>query len=87
LNKDDESPERNQTLYTSMIGNLLYVTTSRSDIMQVVGLVTRYESAPKETHVQAVKLIIFRYLKGAFEFGLWYSRSKDFTLIAYTNAD
>jgi hypothetical protein len=86
LRKDDESPEENQTLYRSMIGNLLYVTTSRPDIMQAVGLVARFQSAPKETHVQAVKRI-FRYLKGTLDFGLWYSRSKDFTLTTYTDAD
>jgi hypothetical protein len=34
LSKDDESSEENQTLYKSMIGNLLYVMTSRLDIMQ-----------------------------------------------------
>jgi hypothetical protein len=39
LRKNDESPEANQTLYRSMIRNLPYVTTSRPDIMQVVGLV------------------------------------------------
>jgi hypothetical protein len=86
LSKDDESPEENQTLYRSMIGNLLYVTTSRPDIMQAVGLVARFQSTPKETHVQAVKRI-FRYLKGTLDFGLWYSRSKDFTLTTYTDAD
>lgn len=31
--KDDESLDANQTLYRSMIGNLLYVTTTRPDIM------------------------------------------------------
>jgi hypothetical protein len=36
LSKDDESLEANQTLYMSMIDNLLYVTTSRPGIMQVV---------------------------------------------------
>jgi len=29
---------------------------------------------------------IFRYLKGTLEYGLWYDRSNDFTLSAYTNA-
>jgi hypothetical protein len=86
LSKDNESPKANQTLYRSMIGALLYVTTSRRDIMQVVGLVARFQSAPKETHVQAVKRI-FKYLKGTLDFGLWYSRSKDFTLTTYTDAD
>jgi hypothetical protein len=69
-----------------MIGSLLYVTTSRPNIMQAVGLVAIFQSTPKETHVQEVKRI-FRYLKGTLDFGLWYSRSKDFTLTTYTYAD
>jgi hypothetical protein len=86
LRKDDESLEANQTLYRSMIGSLLYVTTSRPGIMQVIGLVVRFQSAPKETHVQAVKRI-FKYLKGTLDFGLWYPIGKYFTLIAYIDAD
>jgi hypothetical protein len=86
LSKDDESLEENQTLYRSMIGNLLYVMTSRPDIMQAVGLVAWFQAAPKETHVQAVK-IIFKYLKGTLDFGLWYSRGEYFTLTTYTDVD
>jgi hypothetical protein len=36
--------------------------------------------------VQAVKRI-FKYLKGALDFDLWYPRGKYFTLVAYTYAD
>ena len=43
LSKDDESKEVDQKLYRSMIGSLLYVTTSRLDVMQVVGLVARFQ--------------------------------------------
>jgi hypothetical protein len=39
-----------------------------------------------ESHVLVVKMI-FRYLKGIEEFGLWYSERKDLSLIAYTDAD
>jgi hypothetical protein len=46
-----------------MIGSLLYVTTSRPDVMQVVGQVAQFQAAPKESHVLAVKRN-FRYLKG-----------------------
>jgi hypothetical protein len=46
-----------------MIGSLLYVTTSRRYVMQAVGQVGRFQEAPKESHVLAVKWI-FRYLKG-----------------------
>jgi hypothetical protein len=83
LNKDDESPKENQTLYNSMIGILLYVKTSRPNIMQTVVLVARFQYTPKETQVQAVKRI-FRYLKGTLKFGLWYSRSKEFSLTSCT---
>jgi len=51
-----------------------------------VGLVGRFQAAPKETHVHAVK-IIFRYLKGTLDFGLWYATCTKFTLTTYTNAD
>jgi hypothetical protein len=42
LNKDDISPDVDQRTYQSMIGSLLYITTSHPDIMQVVGMVGRY---------------------------------------------
>jgi hypothetical protein len=86
LSKDDESPEADHTMYRSMIGILLYVTASRPDVMQVVGLVARFQSAPKESHVVAVKRIL-RYLKGTMDFGLWYPKGEDFTLTTYTDAD
>ena len=34
LRKDDPSPDVDQRTYWSMIGSLLYITTSRPDIMQ-----------------------------------------------------
>jgi hypothetical protein len=63
LSKDDDSKDADQRQYRSMIGNLLYVTTSRPDVMQEVGQVARFQAAPKESHVMEVKRI-FRYLKG-----------------------
>jgi hypothetical protein len=86
LSKDDDSKSTDQRQYRSMIGSLLYVTTSRPDVMQAVGQVARFQAAPKESHVLAVKRI-FRYLKGTKEFGLWYPKGKDLSLIAYTDAD
>jgi hypothetical protein len=63
LRKDDESKEVDQILYRSMIGSLLYVTTSRPDVMHAIGLVARFQANPKETHVLTIKRI-FRYLRG-----------------------
>jgi len=86
LSKDDQAPSVDQTQYRSMIGNLLYLIATRSDILQAVCLVARYQAAPKATHVSAVKRI-FRYLKGTIEYGLWYPKGEDFTLVAYSDVD
>jgi hypothetical protein len=69
-----------------MIGNLLYITTSRPDIMHVVGMVGRYQSAPKHSHLLAVKRI-FMYLKETMTYGLWYPINQNFQLTAYSDAD
>jgi len=68
LSKEDESSSENQTLYKLMIGSLLYLIASKSNIMQVVGLVARFQNSQKETHVQAMK-IISKYFNGAMRFG------------------
>ena len=69
-----------------MIGIILYVTTSKPEVMQVVGQVARFQAAPKETRIIAVKRI-FIYLKGTIEFGLWYPKGNELTLISYLDAD
>jgi hypothetical protein len=42
MSKYDISPDVDQRTYRSMIGSLLYITASRPDIMQVVGMVGRF---------------------------------------------
>ena len=69
-----------------MVGSLLYLTASIPDIVLAVGLVARYQAAPKQNHLLAFKRI-FRYLQGTAHYGLWYPKRKSFTLTAYTDAD
>ena len=57
LSKDDESLEVDHAMFRSMINSLLYVTATKPDVMQAVGLVARFQSAPKETHVTVLKRI------------------------------
>jgi hypothetical protein len=77
LSKDDDSPNVDQSSYSSMIGSLLYITTSRPNIMHAIGMVGRYQSAPKQSHFQYVKRI-FRYLKETMTYGLWYPKNHNF---------
>ena len=48
-------------VYRGMIGSLLYLTTSRPDILFSVCLCARFQSDPRESHLATVKKI-FRYL-------------------------
>jgi hypothetical protein len=49
-------------LYRSMIGSLLYVTASRSDVMFSVCMYARFQASPRESHLKVTKRIL-RYLK------------------------
>lgn len=44
-------------VYCGMIGSLMYLTASRPDIMFLVCLCSRFQSAPRESHVVAFKRI------------------------------
>nr|GFC23280.1 hypothetical protein [Tanacetum cinerariifolium] len=74
------------TDYQSMIGSLMYVTSSRPDIMFATCMCARYQANPNEHHVSAVKRI-FRYLKGTINLGHWYPKDSGFDLTAYSEAD
>ncbi|GJR66538.1 putative ribonuclease H-like domain-containing protein [Tanacetum coccineum] len=86
LLKDEDSEEVDVHLYRSMIGSLMYLTSSRPDIMFVVCAYIRYQVNPKISHLHAVKRI-FRYLKGQPKLGLWYPKDLPFNLVAYTDSD
>ncbi|GKA46409.1 retrovirus-related pol polyprotein from transposon TNT 1-94 [Tanacetum coccineum] len=58
-----------QTRYRSMIGSLMYLTSSRPYIVQVVCYCALYQERPTEKHLKEVKRI-FQYLKGTFNMGL-----------------
>ena len=86
LDKDDEGKSVDLKYYRGMIGSLLYLTASRPDIMFSVCLCARYQSNPKESHLNAVKRIL-RYLNGTQTIGLWYSKDSQINLLGYSDAD
>ncbi|GJU29532.1 putative ribonuclease H-like domain-containing protein [Tanacetum coccineum] len=86
LLKDEDGEEVDVHIYRSMIGLLMYLTSSRPDIMFVVCACARYQVNPKFSHLHVVKRI-FRYLKGQPKLGLWYPKDSPFDLVAYTDSD
>ncbi|GJT46165.1 putative ribonuclease H-like domain-containing protein [Tanacetum coccineum] len=86
LLKDADGKDVDEHLYRSMIGSLMYLTSSRLDIMFAVCACARFQVNPKVSHLHAVKRI-FRYLKGQPKLGLWYPKDSPFDLVAYTDND
>ncbi|GJY89969.1 hypothetical protein Tco_0505165 [Tanacetum coccineum] len=86
LTKDEEYESVDSTKYRGMIGNLLYLTASRPDIMFSVCLCARFQEAPKTSHLEAVKCI-FHYIKGTTHLGLWYPKGTDIETVVYADSD
>ncbi|GJW74696.1 putative ribonuclease H-like domain-containing protein [Tanacetum coccineum] len=63
LLKDADGEDVDEHLYRSMIGSLMYLTSSIHDIIFAVCACARYQVNPKVSHLYAMKRI-FRYLKG-----------------------
>nr|GEX80790.1 hypothetical protein [Tanacetum cinerariifolium] len=57
------------TKYRSLIGALMYLTSSRPDIVHATCVCARYQAHPTEKHLKEVKRI-FRYLRGTDNTGL-----------------
>nr|GEY15025.1 ribonuclease H-like domain-containing protein [Tanacetum cinerariifolium] len=86
LLKDEEAKDVDVQLYKLMIGSLMYLTTSRPDIMFVVCACARFQVTRKVLHLHALKRI-FRYLKGQPKLGLWYPRDSPFDLKVFLDSD
>ncbi|GJX58673.1 putative ribonuclease H-like domain-containing protein [Tanacetum coccineum] len=86
LVQDGDAANVDEHLYRSMIGSLMYPTTSRPYIIFVICACARFQVSPKISHLLAVKRI-FRYLKGKPSLGLWYSKDSSLELVAYIDGD
>ena len=87
LVKDDDSSKlADPSKYQSMAGSLLHAArATRPDIAHAVGTVSKFNSAPTEVHMKAVKRI-FRYLKGTIDLSLRYNATGE-KLYGYSDAD
>ncbi|XP_050876476.1 secreted RxLR effector protein 161-like [Lathyrus oleraceus] len=74
------------TLYKSLIRSLRYLTSTRSDILYVVGIISRYMDAPTTTHFKEEKRIL-RYIKDTTNFGLHYYSSNNYDIFGYSDSN
>nr|GEX12320.1 hypothetical protein [Tanacetum cinerariifolium] len=69
LDADLSGTPIDQTKYRSMVGALMYLITSRQDIMHATCYCAHCQAKPTDKHLTAVKRI-FRYLKDTIHMGL-----------------
>ncbi|PNX85069.1 retrotransposon-related protein [Trifolium pratense] len=84
--KDKEGVKVDATFFKQVVGSLMYLTTTRPDLMFVVSLISRYMAQPTELHLQAAKRVL-RYLKGTADFGIFYKKGGSENLVAYADSD
>lgn len=83
-NTDDTNVDPSS--YRRIIGQLLYLTTTRPDITFAVHKLSQHVSKPNNEHMQAAHRIL-RYLKNAPGQGLFYSSTNPLTLKSFSDSD
>ncbi|GAA0138817.1 hypothetical protein LIER_00488 [Lithospermum erythrorhizon] len=87
VNQDKAGKHVDETYYKKMVGSLMYITSTRPDIMFATCLLSRYASCPTELHLQVAKRIL-RYIGRTTQLGIYYQKGKeDGGLLVYTDSD
>ena len=84
--KDDGEKKVNSSLYRNMIGSLLYLTSTREDIMFAASLLSRFMQEPSQVHFGAAKRVL-RYFQGTMDYGIMYKFGGNLNLISYSDSD
>nr|GEW59420.1 hypothetical protein [Tanacetum cinerariifolium] len=86
LDEDPQGKAVDSTRYRRMIDTLMYLTSSRPNLVFVVCMCPRYQAKPTEKHLHTVKRI-FRYLRGTINMAMWYLKDSCIALTTFADAD
>ncbi|XP_073225581.1 secreted RxLR effector protein 161-like [Cicer arietinum] len=87
LSNDETGDGVDVTMFKQTVGSLMYLTTTRPDLMYRVSLISRFMANPKSSHWLAAKRIL-RYIKGTTDFGILYKRGRSNAgLVSYTDSN
>lgn len=86
LSKYDGGDRVDASKYRSLVGSLRYLTCTRPDLSLSVGVVSRFMEEPVYSHWKALKRIL-RYIRGTESLGLFYSKTKEYKLLGYSDSD
>ena len=86
LCKEDGTEKVDQAYFRSMIGCLMYLTATRPDILNTVSILSCFMYCASEWHLKAAKRVL-RYVKGTSDFGIKFTRIKEFKLLGFSDGD
>ena len=73
-------------MYRQLVGSLIYLTLTQSDITYAVSVISRFMQKPKKLHLEAIKRIL-RFVKGSIDYGILYRNDRKFEVAGYCDAD
>jgi len=86
LSKEDKIEKVDEAYFRGLIGCLMYLTTTRPDILNAVSILSRFMHCASEIHLKAAKRVV-RYIKGTINFGIKFKKSKEFKLFGFSDSD
>ena len=85
MRASDGTPLPDPSRYCHLIGSLVYLAVTRSDISHTVHILSQFVGAPTSIHY-AHLLRVVRYFRGTTSRSLFYSRQSSIQLQAYFDA-
>lgn len=84
IDKNEQGIKINITKYRGIIGSLLYLNVSGTNITVSVCMCARLQASPKEPQFKFVKNIL-RYLNGTLHHGLWFPKGREYSFLGFSD--
>lgn len=74
------------TIYQSLVDKLLYLPTTRPNLIFLTNLLSWYMTSPSKIHFGVGKHVL-RYLRGTLNFRIWFEQIMEVNLYCYCNSN
>lgn len=87
LSKEDGVDKVDEGYYMSLIGCLMYLTTTRTNILFAISLLSRFMHCASEMHLKAARRVLRYIFKGTVNYGVKFESCQNFKLCGFSDSD